>query len=163
VYFAIFTELPIDSMDPQTLDSGAIDQTYNPAEFTADAGNRFANLIVDTIAFYILYFILALVFGLTSSDYTDVSEAVTSTLFSWLCYFLYYFILETVTGKTLGKMITRTKVVDVNGQKPGTSAIALRTLSRLVPFEPFSFFGNPPRGWHDRWSKTWVVKELKTT
>ena len=150
-------------MDPQTLDSEAIDHAYNPAEYIADAGNRFANLIVDTIVFYILYFILALATGLPTTDYTDVSEAVTSTLFSWLCYFLYYFILETLTGKTLGKMITRTKVVDVNGQKPGSSVIALRTLSRLVPFEPFSFFGNPPRGWHDTWSKTWVVKELKTT
>jgi uncharacterized RDD family membrane protein YckC len=150
-------------MDPQTLDSEAIEHAYKPAEFIADGSNRFINFIVDIIVFYLVYFLLKLAFGLSTSDNTDFLETVIDMAFLWLCYFLYYFILETITGKTFGKIVTRTKVVDVNGQKPGSSVIALRTVSRLFPFEPFSFLLNPPHGWHDTWSRTWVVKELKTT
>lgn len=35
----------------------------------------------------------------------------------------------------------------------------LRTISRYVPFEAFSCFGE--RGWHDTWSKTYVVKRTE--
>ena len=41
-------------------------------------------------------------------------------------------------------------------------AVLSLTLVRMVPFEPFSFLGSPhPVGWHDRWSGTRVVSDVR--
>lgn len=69
----------------------------------------------------------------------------------------YYIVFETVTQRTIGKYVTNTKVVKLDGSKPSIDEIILRTLSRIVPFEPFSFFGDKPIGWHDEWTDTVVV------
>ena len=52
---------------------------------------------------------------------------------------LYYFIMELTLGKTIGKFFTGTKVVNLNGGKPNSSEIAIRTLCRFIPFELFTF------------------------
>jgi uncharacterized RDD family membrane protein YckC len=70
---------------------------------------------------------------------------------------IFYFILESTSQRTIGKLITQTKVVLENGEKPSLETIIIRSLCRIIPFEPFSFFGNIPRGWHDTISKTYVV------
>ena len=76
--------------------------------------------------------------------------------------FMVYFILfESVFGKTPGKFFTRTKVVEINTKKkPTVGKTIIRTISRFIPFEIFSFLSSRPRGWHDRISKTMVVNEL---
>jgi hypothetical protein len=38
--------------------------------------------------------------------------------------------------------------------------VLLRTLCRIVPFEPFSAFGGHP--WHDKWTRTYVIDVKKT-
>jgi uncharacterized RDD family membrane protein YckC len=58
---------------------------------------------------------------------------------------------------TLGKIITKSTVIDENGDKIGVGRAIGRTLSRLIPFEPFSFFFSE-RGWHDSITDTHVVK-----
>jgi uncharacterized RDD family membrane protein YckC len=69
-------------------------------------------------------------------------------------YYLYYFIMESTTGQTVGKMITKSKVVTSGTQeKPSASSIFIRTLSRLIPVDFFSYLFIPI-GIHDRLSKT---------
>jgi DNA-directed RNA polymerase subunit RPC12/RpoP len=112
----------------------------------ASQGIRFANSILDLI-------IIAL-----------LSSFVKSWLFyemSWLIIFLYYFIFESVFQRTPAKLLTRTKVVNSDGQKPTVGTIAERTLIRFVPLEAFSFLGDRVYGWHDKWSRTYVVKTKK--
>ena len=70
-------------------------------------------------------------------------------------------ILEGLTQRTIGKLITRTKVVMENGEKPSSEAIIIRSLCRMIPFDAFSFLGDPSRGWHDTISKTYVVDVQK--
>jgi uncharacterized RDD family membrane protein YckC len=70
---------------------------------------------------------------------------------------LYYLIQESVWSATPAKFITGTTVRDENGEKATFRQILGRTLSRLIPFDAWSFFGW--RGWHDRFSDTWVCKE----
>lgn len=71
---------------------------------------------------------------------------------------LYYLFFEGIWGRTLGKWITKTKVVGVNGQKARFSQILGRSFLRWIPFEAFSFLtSNNPVGWHDKFSKTIVV------
>jgi len=69
----------------------------------------------------------------------------------------YYLTCEFFFGRTVAKLITRTRVVSSDGGKSTLKQIAIRTVVRLVPFEIFSFFGTYPVGWHDKWSGTRVV------
>ncbi|NVN97369.1 RDD family protein [Candidatus Nomurabacteria bacterium] len=70
----------------------------------------------------------------------------------------YYLFFEGIWGRTLGKWITKTKVVDREGNKPKFTQILGRSFARWIPFEYFSFIlNNNPVGWHDSLSKTLVV------
>ncbi|NOQ73992.1 MAG: hypothetical protein GQ574_18445 [Crocinitomix sp.] len=71
--------------------------------------------------------------------------------------FLYYPFFEVVLGTTPGKILTGSIVVKEDGSKLKLKDAMNRTLVRVVPFEPFSFFSNGS-GWHDKWTKTKVVK-----
>src|SRR4029079_7103303 len=66
--------------------------------------------------------------------------------------------LERVCGVTAGKLVPRTRVIDMRGNRPRFVQILRRTFTRLVPFEPLSFLGDTGEGWHDRWSGTRVVR-----
>jgi uncharacterized RDD family membrane protein YckC len=70
----------------------------------------------------------------------------------------YYITLESLWGRTLGKLVTGTIVVDARGLRPTFGQICVRSFARFIPFEPFSFLGRVPRGWHDKLPNTYVVK-----
>ena len=72
---------------------------------------------------------------------------------------LYYLIFEGLFHATPIKFLTGTRVVNVKTAKsPGFGKIIIRSLSRRIPFEAFSFvFGK--KGWHDSISETAVVHE----
>ena len=72
----------------------------------------------------------------------------------------YYFVFEAILGMTSAKMLSETRVVDEDGNKPSVGKIAVRTLLRIVPFEAFTFFMHS--GLHDRSSQTYVVNEKRT-
>lgn len=124
-----------------------------PIILPASLGQRFAHLIVDSIATYIFAIALALFGGLIFGEAAAVILYIVGA-------FGYYPIFEGLFQGTLGKAITNTKVVNLEGGKPAFGYILLRSLVRMVPFEAFSylFFGSyPTKGWHDRWSQTLVV------
>jgi len=70
---------------------------------------------------------------------------------------IYYVIFEYSTGRSVAKFITKTKVVNMQGEQPGFKTIFIRTLCRFIPFEAFSFLGESKTGWHDTLSKTRVI------
>ena len=63
-------------------------------------------------------------------------------VFSFLIPLTYYFGMEAVFGKTVGKLITGTKVVSETGGRPSIGQFLGRSFVRLVPFEAFSFLGD---------------------
>ena len=67
----------------------------------------------------------------------------------------YYFICERTMQRTLGKFATNSVVINEYGEAPELGSLVGRSFSRLVPFEALSCLSD--RGWHDRWSKTYVV------
>jgi uncharacterized RDD family membrane protein YckC len=91
-------------------------------------------------------------------DMNPISERLLDFIFGAIAAFIYYPVFEGIFGRTPGKWITNTKVVNNDGTKPEMSAILIRTLCRFIPLEPFSFLGSEPVGWHDTLSKTRVVK-----
>lgn len=103
------------------------------------------NAIVSAVAYY----------AITVEWYSLFENWI---FFSIATSFLYYWLFEGLFGRTIGKLLTGTKVVAVDGGCANALAILERTLIRLIPFEVFSFLGTSNSGWHDRWSKTAVVK-----
>jgi len=61
----------------------------------------------------------------------------------------YYIGLESLTSRTLGKLVTGTKVVNEDGGAPSLGQIVGRSFARFIPFEAFSFLFTEGRGWHD--------------
>lgn len=59
-------------------------------------------------------------------------------------------------GRSIGKLITGTKVIRENGENISAKDAMMRGFSRMVPFEAFSGLGVRP--WHDTWTDTRVVK-----
>ena len=116
----------------------------------ASQGVRFANLLLDEVFFFIVVFALA--FFVTMIGHEELAG-----VFTWPMLLGYYIFFEGVFGATPGKMITRTRVVRLDGSKPRIWQIVGRTFARLIPFEALSFLGSSP-GWHDRYSKTRVVR-----
>lgn len=81
--------------------------------------------------------------------------AACSTLAFASCYFV---ILETLTSRTLGKLITGTRIRSTDGSGPNLLQVISRTATRLVPIDPLTFLSGHKPGLHDRWSKTIVVR-----
>jgi len=136
-------------------------------EMLASKWTRFGNHIIDSIFSTLL--ILALTAGLvfifdTIGYYEGVSwfEHISTLLDYTITYgltLLYFIVLEFYFAKSIGKFITRTSVVLENGEKPSSREIIIRSFSRIVPFDALSFLGEGSYGWHDKWSKTYVVKD----
>lgn len=133
----------------------------------ATQGQRFANYIIDIIFSYILiiivFFLLAFLSGLLGwFSILNWMENI-SDLEGYFVYFAiaipYYSIFEATKGRTIGKLITKTIVVDEFGEKLSFSDSLKRTLCRFIPFEQFSFLNSDGRGWHDTISNTYVVNK----
>ena len=121
----------------------------------ADKGTRFGNYLIDNIAVIILVILHAFILdGVLHVIPEDGSPWLG--LYFFVLYFGYHFLFEYFCGRSIGKFITKTKVVDINGDKPSTKALFIRNISRLIPLDNFSFlFGED--GWHDSISETQVI------
>jgi len=133
----------------------------------ATAGQRLANMIIDSIIYTIIVVIfIFMLAGFMNSGLVDLTNE-TTILMVGLTYFmglmlipfLYYVTLEAILGKTIGKFITKTNVVSRTGVKPDFANILGRTLCRMIPFEAFSFLGSRAIGWHDSISDTYVITD----
>lgn len=138
--------------------------------YLASGGKRFANMVIDTIVYYIFIFLFAAVIGVIAAivfpEAIEQEDSPSVTLWSYVLvftvYLFYYTMMEAVFGRTVGKLITGTEVVMRDGKTPGTGVIFKRSLSRLVPFEAFSFLGSDSRGWHDEWTDTYVIEKRRS-
>ncbi len=126
---------------------------------SASTGLRFANNMIDGITFIILYVILFYFWHVAMGDLSSASGNADDSggyFMAALASVFYYTLFESLTQKTPGKFFTNTIVINEYGQKPDFSNILGRSMIRLIPFEAFSFLSGG-RGWHDRWSNTFVV------
>ena len=123
---------------------------YGDDLMDASQGQRFGNLMIDYFCYIAMCFVFGAVLG-------AIGLPEFAGFISWPMYIGYYVFFEGVLGATPGKLVTRTRVVALDGGKPSFGQLLGRTFSRFVPFEPFSFLGSTS-GWHDRWSKTRVVR-----
>lgn len=136
------------------------------SEIFASHGKRFANLLVDTVMQLIVFFIVLVFMAANAQAKGDkmfIANLEKNTILQYTITMaialFYYNVFEIVGGRTVGKLITQTIVVDENGEKPNSETILVRSLCRLIPFNVLSFLGIYGRGWHDTISKTYVVNK----
>lgn len=121
---------------------------------------RLIHFIVDLIGFFLTAMILSLIVDLfiPTSDQTTIG--LIGYLLMLVSFFLYYVFMEYKYQKTIGKFLTKTKVVMSDGRKPELNEIFIRTACRLIPFDRLSYLFTR-NGFHDRLSNTTVIKDEK--
>ncbi|MCB0835468.1 MAG: RDD family protein [Bacteroidetes bacterium] len=150
-----------DESRPKLNRDELLDGLFTPAS----TNKRLANYIIDTVLIYILALGFNSIYIIVINEKLDLGVAENYLLsglgfFNFVLWALYYFILELGTGKSVGKMITKTRVVNEMGEPPDPKQIIWRSLARLIPFDVFTYLDkNPPRGWHDKLSKTQVAED----
>lgn len=149
----------------------AFDNPYSPPEALltepprpvsdadlASQSQRFANFLIDRVTSFGLTFLFGIASYALGYDLSEIGRLQDLALSSGIA-LLYFFVAEGSSGRTLGKLITGTRVVAESGGSPSISQVLGRSLARFVPFEPFSFLGSGPFvGWHDSWSRTRVIR-----
>jgi len=133
----------------------------------ASQTKRMLNYFIDTIVSILFYFIMLIVIMLIMSFFsTQILHAYSNnmilqyiTVFTIL--FFYYYASEKTRNKTIGKYITKSRVISKNGDPLTNRQLLIRTLVRFIPFEPFSFLFSIDTGWHDKLSNTTVVNDIQ--
>lgn len=88
--------------------------------------------------------LVVLVCFLLLPDYLLGNALYNQTLFVWLGLIVLYFpVMETMFGRTVGKFVARTRVVNATGGKPSWGQSIVRTLFRLIEVNPLLFGGIP--------------------
>jgi len=145
---------------------------FQPTAFSvqlikASRTTRFFNLVIDMLIMSVTVGLLLdlakpLLPGLLTKKYILASgnnwEFAFGVPFVLIKWFIYYLLFEALmNGQTPGKMITKTRAVQLDGTPMETGMVVLRSLLRIIPLEAICiFFGEP---WHDKWSKTMVVND----
>ena len=105
-------------------------------------GRRVLAIIVDGLVLGIVFWVLSMLFGETSTagGTASASLGTLGTLILLLISFGYYALLEGYLGQTLGKMLLGIKVIrEDNGEIPGFGPAAIRTVMRIIDVLPFAY------------------------
>ena len=154
----------------EILDLTDLQETQFEDRALASKGKRLGNYLIDLIAHYIISSLVGGLIGilLVVLGYESIAlgadESTGFKIFSALLGIVllttYYTICEFYfKGKTLGKLITKTRAVTVENQYMTFRQTLIRSLCRLIPFEALSFLGGDNNGWHDSMSKTKVIMD----
>jgi uncharacterized RDD family membrane protein YckC len=123
-----------------------------------NSGIRFLNFLIDFIVIMTLALIISFIIGLFVQPTDQGLIQIIGYILILGTFIGYYAIMEIKFQKTLGKFVTKTKVVKMDGEKPENGDIITRTFCRLIPFDRISFIFTK-NGFHDFLSKTKVIKD----
>jgi uncharacterized RDD family membrane protein YckC len=114
-----------------------------------DKATRLTNYLIDLFAIFILSTMVIAVF--------QANDSISYIFYAMM--FAYYSIFEGISGQTLGKLVTKTKVVGKNGEKPPMTKIFVCSFWRLIPFDALSYMFGSELGIHDKYSSTQLTKK----
>ncbi len=134
----------------------------------AHSGKRLLNLIIDRLVFMGFLYLLGFLFyflGIQLEGLSNINPFVDIIL-TMALFGIFMGLVETLfKGRSIGKFITGTKAVNLDGTNISSATAFARGLSRAVPFEPFSALGGngAPEPWHDKWNNTIVIDLKQST
>ena len=141
-----------------------------PGFVSAGRKRRLLNVIIDTVCITLIASLISFFFfpmnlhhplnavetiAIYMATYAFLLHSRYAIIFGAIFAVPYYVLLEMLTGRTLGKLITGTRVINEKGHRPTFVQTLIRTLIRFFPLEAFTFLGDT-RGFHDSVG-TWVV------
>lgn len=138
-------------MSEEMLDESVFESNAPDSSNYASAGQRFLTYLIDLVIYYVIIFVFGLIIGMTSGGILAIVPL--------LAFFAYYAVMEHMLGQTVGKMIMKTRVVNVDGGQPSLGQTVIRTLCRMVPLEFISVWIGDGVMWHDKWASTRVIKD----
>src|SRR6266508_5955213 len=97
-------------------------------------GRRISAALIDLVLLTVLFIVLGLTIGESSTEGGSASVNLSgagAALYGALV-LLYYFAFEAAIGQTVGKRLLALRVVRIDGSRPSATAIAVRTLLRIV-------------------------------
>lgn len=127
----------------------------------ASVWQRFANYLIDSIICILIFsfYLFNIIYNSKNNDWIDPGNVKFIIYLSYFLFnVLYFLFFEIFFGSTPGKFLTQTSVIHNKGKNLNFKTIIIRSLSRHIPLEAFSFFGSSG-GWHDILSNTSVIKE----
>jgi uncharacterized RDD family membrane protein YckC len=114
----------------------------SPSSASIAAGYDFSIVVRRWLGAWI-DFVVLLSF-LVVPDYVLGNETYRATLAIWLTLLAAYFpVAEMLFGKTVGKLVTRTRVVNEAGRRPSFLQAIVRTLFRVIEVNPLLVGGLP--------------------
>ncbi len=145
-----------------------VESTENRSRFRTvefvDGAARFGHYLIDRICLYLFSWLFGLLLGVVLALTRQLSTFDPSEFYYYdvILYWVilrpgFYFLFEYSMQATPGKGLLKRVVIDEYGNKPSAKQIFIRTVSRMVPFESLSCLDT--LGWHDKWSKTYVIRK----
>lgn len=140
-------------------DKDLLNLEFKKMDIPASIPKRIINYFVDI---FIISFIYAFIGNLT-----DISKTINENdnlsnlqlLILLAVYAVYYIFMEYKFGKTIGKFITKTKVISANDTELSFAQCVGRFLCRIIPFEALSGLFMQGIFWHDSIPNTLVVED----
>ena len=142
----------------------------NNKNIRATIWKRLFNFIIDGFASMVLSMLILQVLLRINANAIDsfinsfvfqfILKEATHTVYLYypLIYLLYYLFFESVFKTTLGKRITKTRVLTIEGTPIKFKHSLIRSLCRFIPLEQFTFLFIGRAGLHDLLSRTSVYE-----
>jgi uncharacterized RDD family membrane protein YckC len=104
-------------------------------------GRRIAAALIDIALLFGLFVVLGLTIGESKTEGGSASVSLNGAgaALYFALVLVYYFALEAAIGRTVGKLLLGLRVVRPDGGRPSVSAIAVRTLLRIVDWLPLLY------------------------
>lgn len=96
-------------------------------------------------------------------SFLGIEKEGNQILLALFVIFIYYTTFEYFFYNTIGKGILGLTILSTktNTQNASLNQIFFRNLLRLIPLEHFTFISKYPKGFHDKYSETIVVENIK--
>jgi len=122
-------------------DSNVLDLVEKASFKRASIIKRMFNTLIDTMIIMAIFSLFGNLEDLKNALIAKSSNNNALSIFATI-FVLYYPIFEYFFGKTVGKFITKTKVISNDGNKVSLLQCIGRVFSRFLPFEYLSFIIN---------------------
>jgi len=96
--------------------------------------------------------VLACILAIVAAKQIDAENMPLQAVAATAAYLSYYFLLESITSRTIGKLVTGLKVMDFDGERCSLKQTVIRTFFRLVEVNPF-LLGPLPAAIRIIWSR----------
>jgi len=118
---------------------------------------RVLNWCIDFSAFIVIVSVVFFLLGLIPL-FIGMASTLIGKIFIAIPILIYFFVIELImNGQSIGKYVTKTRVVNNMGYPPDLSAYLIRSFFRLIPLSGISLFFSGQKTFYDNISKTIVI------